>query len=222
MIQRIFDIIISFTAILIVSPLLILIIIILKLTGEGEVFYFQNRVGKNNEEFGLLKFATMVKNSPKIGAGEITIPNDPRVLPFGQFLRKTKINELPQIWNILKGDMSIVGPRPMVPNTYKNYPPEDQKILSTICPGLTGIGSIIFRDEERFLKNQSNPMEFYKENIIPYKSSLEVWYVNNASLSVYIKIILLTAWIIVFSDSKIVDKVFPDLPIKPKFFTTRY
>ena len=171
MTKRLLDIFIAFSAILIVSPILVVVIIVLKFTGEGEVFYLQKRVGKNGKEFGLLKFATMIKNSPKIGAGEITLPNDPRVLPVGKFLRKTKINELPQIWNILNGQMSIVGPRPMVPNTFLKYPDTDKKIIMKIKPGLTGIGSIIFRDEEAIISSVTNEdiHVFYKRVIAPYK-----------------------------------------------------
>lgn len=217
MTKRILDILISFSAILIVSPILIVVIIILKFTGEGEVFYLQKRVGKNGKEFGLIKFATMIKNSPKIGAGEITLPNDPRVLPVGKFLRKTKINELPQILNILNGQMSIVGPRPMVPNTFFKYPEMDKKIIMKIKPGLTGIGSIIFRDEESYLENKNNAMKFYDEEIIPYKSSLEVWFTNNDSIKNYFLVIFVTAWIIIFPKSKITDIVFKGLPKKPDF-----
>jgi len=214
---RLFDILISILALTILSPLFLIVIFFLRFTGEGEIFYLQKRVGKNGIEFGLLKFATMVKNSTKIGAKEITLPNDPRVLPFGKFLRKTKINELPQIWNVLKGDISIVGPRPMVPNTYKNYPAGDQKILNTVSPGLTGIGSIMFRDEEKLLENKTNAMEFYKSNIIPYKSSIEVWYVKNRSILMYFKIIFLTAWVILFPKSTLVRKSFSSLPEQPNF-----
>lgn len=217
MIKNIFDLLISIFALLVLSPLLILVSIILKLTGEGEVFYKQTRVGKDGKHFGLLKFATMVKNSPKIGAGEITLPNDPRVLPVGKFLRKTKINELPQILNILKGDISVVGPRPMVPNTFEKYPEKNKEIIMTVKPGLTGIGSIIFRDEESYLKNKNNPSIFYDEKIIPYKSELEAWYVKNSSIKNYFLIILITAWIILFSKSKIVDFAFKDIPEKPSF-----
>ena len=198
MIQRFFDILISVLALLAISPLLIFTCIILKFSGEGEVFYRQIRVGENGKYFKLLKFATMVKNSPKIGAGEITPPNDPRVLPVGRFLRKTKINELPQIINILKGDISVVGPRPMVPNTFAKYPKNNKEIIMNVKPGLTGIGSIIFRDEESYLKDKLNPSIFYDEKIIPYKSDLEVWYVKNSSIKNYFIIILLTAWIIIF------------------------
>ena len=148
--QRFFDLTLSSIAIILLSPLLIPVIFILKITGEGEIFYIQKRIGRNGNEFGLLKFATMLKNSPNIGAGEITIHNDPRVLPVGKFLRKTKLNELPQLFNIILGDMSLVGPRPMVPNTYANYPKEAQFILNKVRPGLTGIGSIFFEMKKNF------------------------------------------------------------------------
>lgn len=217
MIQRFFDILISVLALLVISPLLILTSIILKFSGEREVFYRQVRVGRDGKYFKLLKFATMVKNSPKIGAGEITLPNDPRVLPVGRFLRKTKINELPQIINILKGDISVVGPRPMVPNTFAKYPKNNKEIIMNVKPGLTGIGSIIFRDEESYLKDKLNPSIFYDEKIIPYKSDLEVWYVKNSSIKNYFIIILLTAWIIIFPKSNIIGLAFKDLPTKPDF-----
>jgi lipopolysaccharide/colanic/teichoic acid biosynthesis glycosyltransferase len=213
--QRFFDLILSSIAIILLSPLLIPVIFILKITGEGEIFYIQKRIGRNGNEFGLLKFATMLKNSPNIGAGEITIHNDPRVLPVGKFLRKTKLNELPQLFNIILGDMSLVGPRPMVPNTYANYPKEAQFILNKVRPGLTGIGSIFFRDEEKFLVNKKNPMDFYQEHIIPYKSDLEIWYVTNNSIVLYFKIILITAWVVIFSKSRIAEKMFNKIPKRP-------
>lgn len=213
--QRLLDIILSFLGILLLSPLLLPIICILKATGEGEIFYIQTRVGKNGTPFGLFKFATMLKNSPKIGSKEITIKNDPRVLPFGKFLRKSKINELPQLWNIFKGDMSLVGPRPMVPNTYSNYTKLAQEKLNTVRPGLTGIGSIVFRDEERLLDGRDNPQEFYNKYITPYKSELEIWFVKNNSLSLYCKAILVTAWVVIFPSSKINEKIFHDIPRLP-------
>jgi lipopolysaccharide/colanic/teichoic acid biosynthesis glycosyltransferase len=200
----------------ILAPFLIPVILILRFTGEREVFYIQQRVGRGDSEFGLLKFATMLKNSPNIGAGEITVSEDPRVLPFGKFLRKTKLNELPQLWNIIIGDMSVVGPRPMVPNTYANYPEVARQKLNTIRPGLTGIGSIIFRDEEMFLADRIQPMEFYREHIIPYKSDLEIWFVENNSLWLYIKAIFVTAWVVIFPGSTIADKAFRGLPAFPE------
>jgi lipopolysaccharide/colanic/teichoic acid biosynthesis glycosyltransferase len=214
--KRMLDFTLSGLGILILSPLLLPIICILRVSGEGEIFYIQPRVGMNGKLFGLLKFATMLKESPNIGSGEITIKNDPRVLPLGKFLRKSKINELPQLWNILIGDMSVVGPRPMVPNTYANYSAEAQEILNTVRPGLTGIGSIIFRDEERLLEGRKDPVGFYNENITPYKSDLEVWFVQNNSLWLYIKAIFVTAWVVVFPASKIADIAFSGIPRLPK------
>jgi lipopolysaccharide/colanic/teichoic acid biosynthesis glycosyltransferase len=213
--QRILDFTLSLSAILLLLPLLLPVIIILRFTGEGEVFYTQQRVGMGDRNFGLLKFATMLKDSPKMGAGEITLKNDPRVLPFGRFLRKTKINELPQLINILLGHISVVGPRPMVPNTFLKYSTEAQFELKKVRPGLTGIGSIIFRDEEKFLEGKADPRKFYDEHIIPFKNKLELWYVENISISTYFKIIFVTAWVIFFPSSKIVYWLLSEVPRTP-------
>ena len=217
--KRFLDVVLSFLALVALAPLLLPVVVILRFTGEGEVFYIQERAGRGGNSFGLYKFATMLKDSPNIGNGEITVRGDPRVLPFGRFLRKTKLNELPQLWNIFIGDMSVVGPRPMVLNTYAHYSEEARAKLNTIRPGLTGIGSIIFRDEERYLADREEPMEFYKEHIIPYKSDLELWFVENNTLWLYIKIILVTAWVVVFSSSTIAGKAFDGLPSLPDSLT---
>ena len=214
--QRFFDILLSFIALVVLTPLLLPVMIILRFTGEGEIFYIQQRAGRGGHEFGLLKFATMLKNSPNIGSGEITVRNDPRILPFGKLLRKSKLNELPQLWNILIGDMSVVGPRPMILNTYANYPDSARNKLNTVRPGLSGVGSIIFRDEEKYLAGREDPMLFYREHIIPYKSDLEVWFVENNSLWLYIKVIAVTAWVVIFSQSNIADTAFKGLPVKPE------
>ena len=124
--KRILDVFLSTIGLIILSPLFLIIIIVLRLSAEGEVFYFQERLGIYNSRFKLWKFATMLKNSMNMGTGSITIKNDPRVTKIGAFLRKTKINELPQIVNILKGDISIVGPRPLVDKTFKAYDDEIQ------------------------------------------------------------------------------------------------
>lgn len=213
--QRCFDILLSTLAISVLFVVLFPIVIVLKYTGEGEIFYVQERIGRGGSKFGLLKFATMLKNSPNMGAGDITVANDPRVLPFGQFLRKTKLNELPQLWNILLGDMSIVGPRPLVAKTYEQYSLEVKEKIKTVRPGLTGIGSIIFRDEERYLDGRDNPLDFYNKKIMPYKGELEKWFVENNSLWIYFKIIAVTAWVVIFNHSSISDKVFQGLPLLP-------
>ena len=214
--KRFLDVFLSFLALVVLAPFLLPVVVILRFTGEGEIFYIQERVGRGGKSFGLYKFATMLKNSPNIGAGEITVREDPRVLPFGKFLRKTKLNELPQLWNIFIGDMSVVGPRPMVLNTYAHYPEQAREKLNTVRPGLTGIGSIVFRDEERYLVDLDEPIEFYRENIIPYKSDLEIWFVKNNTLWLYIKIIFVTAWVVIFPSSTIADKAFIGIPRLPE------
>ena len=134
-------------------------------TGEGEIFYKQNRIGKDMVSFNLIKFATMLKNSENKGAGTVTLKNDFRVLPFGKFLRKTKLNELPQLLNIFIGQMSVIGPRPLHNKQFSFYSDDDQKIISSIRPGLSGLASIIFRDEEKILQNSNDPEKTYKEKI---------------------------------------------------------
>ena len=190
---RLFDILFSGLALTILAPLLLPVCIILRLTGEGEIFYLQQRVGRNGKMFGLLKFATMMKNSPQIGSGAITVANDPRVLPVGRFLRKTKINELPQIINILRGDMSLVGPRPLMKKQFGFYSENAQERIMSVRPGLTGVGSLIFRDEERFFDGSSNPDQIYMQIISPAKQMLELWYIERAGLLLYFQLIILTA-----------------------------
>ena len=143
----------SSVALVILLPIFIPVMLILKLTGEGEVFYFQERIGINNSNFYIWKFATMLRDSMSIGTGSITLENDFRVTKVGKILRKTKINELPQIINILKGDISLVGPRPLVTKTFSAYSKEVQSKIYNVKPGLTGIGSIIFRDEESIISS---------------------------------------------------------------------
>ena len=212
---RFLDIILSAGALICLSPLLLPVILILKVTGEGEVFFYQERVGKSLVKFKLLKFATMLKDSPNIGTGSITVNNDPRVLPFGKFLRKSKINEIPQLINILIGDMSLIGPRPVTYDAFCLYEKEVQEQISLVRPGLSGIGSIIFRDEENFLDDKLNPRLYYKEVIAPFKGEVECWYVHNQSIRLYLKAIILTLFVLLFPNSKFIWKTFPTLPNIP-------
>jgi lipopolysaccharide/colanic/teichoic acid biosynthesis glycosyltransferase len=216
--KRSLDIVVSFAALVILLPFFIPIIIILRFTAEGEVFYFQERIGINNSKFQIFKFATMLKNSLNMGSGSITLQNDYRVTFVGKFLRKTKINEFPQIINILKGDMSLVGPRPLVNKTFSAYNDDVQSNIYKVKPGITGIGSILFRDEEAIISavSDEDPFEFYKRIIAPYKGEVEMWYQKNCSFYLDIQLILMTAWVILFPKTTLYEKWFSNLP-KRKF-----
>jgi len=216
--KRFFDIIASSLAIVVLSPLLIPVMIILLLTGEHYIFYGQKRVGYINKYFRIWKFATMLKASPNLGTGSLTLKNDPRVFPFGRFLRKTKINELPQLFNILLGDMSIVGPRPQMEVDFLKFPEHMQAVIYNAVPGITGIGSIIFRDEQQWISDfNGEKHEFYRQHIAPYKGELELWYQRHISLCTDVMLVFLTVWAILFPKSDLVFKVFRDLPEKPGF-----
>ena len=216
--KRLFDILLSGLAILVLSPLLVPVMIILKCTGEHDIFYGQDRIGYKNKHFKILKFATMLRNSPNMAGGLHTTKGDPRVLPFGRFLRKTKINELPQIFNIFLGDMSIVGPRPLVDKTFAPYSDEVKAKIYSVKPGLTGIGSVVFRDEESLLtecaKKGMNLDEAYAKVVSPYKGALEMWYLDHIGFLTDAKLIFLTAWVILFPKSGLAYKMFLDLPRK--------
>lgn len=209
--KRFSDLLIAGLALLLLAPILIPCIIILLFTGEHEVFYKQKRIGYKNKPFGIWKFATMLKNSPNIGTGEITLRNDPRVTKFGKLLRITKINELPQIINVFKGDMSLVGPRPLMEVSVRLYPEQIRDKIYNCKPGMTGIGSLIFRDEEKLISDAIDPKAMYAA-IYPYKGALEIWYQQKASLYIDFMIIFLTAWSILFPKNQLVSRVFKDLP----------
>ncbi len=216
--KRLLDIVVSFFALIILTPLLLPVVIILRFSGEGYIFYFQDRLGKNRANFRIIKFATMLKDSPNLASGLITLADDWRVTKPGKFLRKTKINELPQIINILKGDISLVGPRPLVTKTFLAYSEEVQSKIYNVKPGLTGIGSIIFRDEESIISSitHEEPNDFYKRIIAPYKGELEMWYQEHRSFITDLKIIFTTALVIIFPKTKLYEKWFKNLP-KRKF-----
>jgi lipopolysaccharide/colanic/teichoic acid biosynthesis glycosyltransferase len=188
----------------------------LKLTGEGYIWYFQERVGFKQKLFDIWKFATMLKDSPNMKGGLITTKRDPRLTPLGGFLRKSKINELPQIINIIKGDMSIVGPRPVMVKSFEQYPQDVQEVIYNVMPGLTGIGSIIFRDEEELItevkESGGNTWDFYINKIYPFKGKVESWYQKNRSFFLDFSIIFITAWVIIFPNSDILYKLYPSIP----------
>lgn len=213
--QRVLDVVFSGLALLVLAPLLLPVVLVLRLTGEGEVFYIQQRIGRGGKPFGLYKFATMLKNSPNLGTGTVTVKGDPRVLPVGRFLRKTKLNELPQLLNILKGDMSIIGPRPQTQRCFNAFPARSQAEIVKVRPGLSGIGSIVFRDEEELMHASNEPERFYDDVIMPYKGALEEWYVAHQGLRTYFMAIFVTAWVVIQPRSPMVWRVFPGLPQRP-------
>lgn len=212
---RFFDILFSGIAIIILLPFMIPIMIGLKLTGEHDIFYKQERIGKGGKPFGVLKFATMLRNSPNMVGGVLTQKNDPRILPMGKFLRKTKINELPQLVNIFIGQMSVIGPRPQAKRHYDLYSAEVKSAIDTVAPGLSGLGSVAFRDEEDMLNAVTDRDNFHDTIIAPYKGALEVWFVQHRSVAVYFKLIWLTVLAVLKPSSKIWRKAFKDLPPVP-------
>ena len=223
--KRACDVVLSGIGILVLSPLLVPVMIVLKCTGEHYVFYGQTRIGRGNTHFKIWKFATMLRNSPNMAGGLHTTERDPRILPMGNFLRKTKINEIPQIFNIFLGDMSIIGPRPLVDKTFNPYPPEVKARIYSVRPGLSGIGSVVFRGEEQLLSRvhaAGGSMEvFYAEKIAPYKGALELWYLDHFGLWTDVMLVFLTAWVVVFPQSGLVRKVFKDLPSVPEGLDVR-
>lgn len=215
-IKRLFDFLFSLIMLLLLTPILVPIMIGLKLTGEGYIFYFQDRIGYKNKVFSIWKFATMLKDSPNMKGGIVTLKKDPRITPMGGFLRKTKINELPQLFNVLRGEMSFVGPRPVMQKSFDAYAQDVQEVIYNVVPGVTGIGSIIFRDEEELLTKVKNegkdPWDFYKNIIYPYKGEVEKWYQKNQSFTLDFIILFLTAWAIFVPESDLHFRFFKDIP----------
>ena len=223
--MRIFDIIISLVALIFLSPIFIIVCLILFRTGEHKIFYLQHRLGLNGKKFKVIKFATMLENSPNIGSGTITSRNDPRILPVGRVLRKTKINELPQLANVLVGDMSLIGPRPHVARDLKGIPKSLLQEILGCKPGLSGVGSIFFRNEEEILQTFNDPRPFYDSVIAPFKAELELWYIENKCLKLYFVMIIFTVVTVFFGNSDSLFKRFSDFPalpdeLKPYFYNS--
>ena len=208
--KRGFDIVASGVGILLLAPIWVSIVVILKLTGDHDVFYGQTRIGLGNRHFKIWKFVTMVRNAETMAGGMHTTQGDPRVTRVGRFLRKTKLNELPQMFNILFGDMSIVGPRPQVDETFAPFPNEVKARIYMVRPGLTGVGSLVYRDEERILsqcERRGVTVKYcYEQEIAPHKGALEMWYLEHISLWTDLKLILATAWIVFFPTSGMVER----------------
>ena len=187
---RFFDLFISSIALLILSPFFLLIAIAIKLNSRGSVFFKQKRVGKNNIDFELYKFRSMQNNADKKGLLTVGM-RDKRITSVGYFLRKFKLDELPQLINVLKGEMSIVGPRPEVRNYVSLYTAEQIKILQ-VLPGITDYASIQFKNENDLLSMADDAEIFYIEVIMPKKIELNKIFIENRTVWNYFKIIFLT------------------------------
>lgn len=188
--KRLFDILASGIGILILSPVLLLISIIIKVTSKGTVFFKQKRIGLNKKPFTILKFRTMVVDAESLGK-QITVGNDARITGIGKFLRKYKLDELTQLINVIKGDMSLVGPRPEVPKYVDMYNEQQSKVLS-VRPGITDLASLRYRDENQLLGGVDDPESFYINIIMPDKLKLNLEYIEKNNVIVDIKIIINT------------------------------
>lgn len=187
---RFFDFILSLVGLVVLAPIFIVLAIWIKIDSNGPVFYKQVRVGQNGIDFGLFKFRSMVVDADKKGL--ITVGGrDPRITRSGYFIRKYKLDELPQLINVLLGDMSLVGPRPEVRKYVELYTDEQQKVLS-VKPGITDYASIEYMDENEILGKSNDPEKTYIEEIMPEKIKYNMKYINNKNLFEYFKIILLT------------------------------
>lgn len=191
---RFFDVIISLTALIMLSPLLIIVAVIIKLTSKGPVIFVQERVGRNNKNFNIYKFRTMRVNAASYGS--LTVGSrDHRITAIGYFLRKFKLDELPQLFNVLKGDMSLVGPRPELRKYVNMYKPEELFVLS-VKPGVTDVASLTYRNENELLSAAKDPEKFYVEEVMPAKIALNKHYIYNRSLKSYFFVIFRTILIV--------------------------
>ncbi|WP_072990734.1 sugar transferase [Clostridium cavendishii] len=188
--KRIFDFIFSILGLIIVSPMFLIIAILIKIDSNGDVFFKQLRVGQFSKPFYIYKFRTMVNDAERLGK-QITVGNDSRITKVGAFLRKYKLDELPQLINVFKGEMSFVGPRPEVPRYVKMYDKEQRQVL-LVKPGITDLASLEYKEENEILGNVENPEKYYIECIMPHKLNLNMQYINKANLISDIKIILKT------------------------------
>lgn len=204
--KRIFDFAMALFGLVLFSPVFLIVTVINKLTGN-DVFFIQQRIGKDSKPFPLIKFATMVKDAHIIG-GTLTYKQDPRVTKIGAFLRKYKLNEIPQLINVLMGQMSFVGPRPLPSNEVSIYSPEVGKKIYSIKPGITGLASLYFYNEELLLSKDKEIAEtIFREEIMPRKADLELWYLNNHKFLLDLKIIIATLLVVCAGSHRILSFV---------------
>jgi lipopolysaccharide/colanic/teichoic acid biosynthesis glycosyltransferase len=187
---RILDVFFSITGLVLLSPILFIISVIILIESKGGIFYLQERIGKNGIPLKLFKFRSMAVGSDSKGLLTVGM-NDARITKSGQFIRKYKMDELPQLINVLKGEMSLVGPRPEVKKYVDLYTETQRKVLS-VKPGMTDLASIEFSHENELLEKQSNPEEYYIQEIMPKKIELNMMFIENPNLTNYFKLILKT------------------------------
>ena len=190
--KRLFDVLAAVAGLLVLSPLFALVALAIKLTSSGPVFYRQERVGRDFRPFRIYKFRTMVVDAPKLG-GQITAGRDPRITSIGHLLRKTKLDELPQLLNVLSGEMSLVGPRPEVPKYVEMFRPQFAEVLS-VRPGITDLASVKYRDENEILGQADDPEAAYVNQVLPDKLALATEYVRRASFWFDVRLIFATFW----------------------------
>jgi lipopolysaccharide/colanic/teichoic acid biosynthesis glycosyltransferase len=190
--KRAFDLFWSAMGLIALSPVFLIIALWIKLHDGGPVFFRQERVGLNGKPFRIWKFRTMVVNAERLGA-QLTVGRDPRITPIGHFLRKTKLDELPQLINVLVGEMSLVGPRPEVPRYVALYTPEQRQVLS-LKPGITDLASVKYRDESTVLGHAEDPERCYVETVMPEKLRINLEYAAQASVWTDFRVILLTVF----------------------------
>lgn len=194
MIKRAFDIFVSVFGLLVFSPLLVAVMLAIWLHDRQSPFYVAQRAARGGGSFHMIKFRSMVVNADKMG-GSSTAATDRRITPVGQFVRKYKLDELIQLWNVLKGDMSLVGPRPQVLSDTARYTATEKRML-TVRPGITDPASIVFSDEGEILRDSSDPDLLYNQIIRPWKSRLALAYIDHCSLWTDLKLILLTLQVV--------------------------
>lgn len=215
--KRIFDLLLASILLLLMLPIALVIMVVLAVIGDHGVIYGQRRVGKGGAEFRMYKFVTMRRGSGAMGAGLLTLPGDPRVLPFGRFLRKTKLNELPQLINVILGDMSLVGPRPQPPDIFSYYPDDARERIVEVRPGITGLASVVFRDEERLLdESPLPPQECHRDVFGPIKAELETWYVDHHGFVVDVKLVLLTGIVVFAPHGRLCARGLKSLGLPPR------
>lgn len=223
--KRISDSTAALVGLIVLMPLLLAVGLALRFTGEGEILFAQTRRGYRNRIFKIYKFATMLRDSPHLLTGDITLRDDPRVTTLGHALRRSKLNELPQLLNVLRGDMSFVGPRPLMPVGFEKYAPAVKAIIYDSRPGITGIGSLVFRDEDLLVTAAAQagiePMRYYEEVIYPYKGELELWYHQRRGLWTDLKILVATALSLLLHSRDWAYLLFRDLPRRPTNFWAR-